>query len=215
MRRRSLFCAHSREMSSVASRPAGVFKRLGRADRDAAGRHLPPALARRALIVDLDDDVVLGELAQVVAGRSARLPQTFGETAGGQRPEVAELVHDLHAKRMRKSPERLEAQRVVERMRDRGRLRGGLCGRVCGLVFGGHTDRLAVQSFLCNGYFATTSLQSLSLQLLLCTRRFGYTCAMISPCGIAYHPSGATDHSTHAADTASSAASSATPDASA
>ena len=93
--RRSLFCCHSREISSFASRPAGVSSVSGEPIVTPPGaiRHQRSRPEPRS--VSSHDDAVLGELAQVVAGRAARLPQPLREAAGRRGPEVGELVHDL------------------------------------------------------------------------------------------------------------------------
>src|SRR5690606_21833467 len=65
---------------------------VGEAHREAAGHALPPPLARRTLPGDLADEVVAGEVAQVVARRPARLADELGEPARGERAVRREQV---------------------------------------------------------------------------------------------------------------------------
>ena len=87
--------------------------RVGIGERDAADRALPPALAAGAPVGRLADEVLLGEGAQVVARRAARLPQPLGERARRLRPVLAEDVVDPHAQRVRQRSQRAGVEDAV------------------------------------------------------------------------------------------------------
>ena len=97
----------------VAARPAGVFIASGFANETPPIGTLPPALAAGAPVVGLADQVVLGECAQVIARRAARLAEPLGERARGLRPVLAEDVVDPHPQRVRERPKRAGVEDAV------------------------------------------------------------------------------------------------------
>ena len=93
---------NSLSTSLVASRAAGLSSvSVPALDRDAPRDPPPPPLTPGALVVGvLLDEAVLLQLAQVVAGRAARLRQAGRQLRGRRRAVDRELVAQLHAQRM-------------------------------------------------------------------------------------------------------------------
>ena len=139
--------------SCVAARPAGVFMASGFANETPpTGRsHQRSRPVPRS--IDLADEVVLGECAQVVAGRAGRLPEPLGERTRRLRPVLAEDVVDPHAQRVCERPERAGVEHAVlgsgAPRRERS-IVSGCCGR-----FSSMASTLRLQRILCKDFFAT------------------------------------------------------------
>jgi hypothetical protein len=87
-------------------RPALLGDEIGRLPAGHPVPGTPPPLAGGAAALDLLDEAVLGELAQVVAGRAAALADRAAELARGRWAVQPQLAEQAIAQRVREGPQR-------------------------------------------------------------------------------------------------------------
>ena len=117
---------------------------------------LPPALAALAASRVVLDEAVRGELAQVIAGRAARLAEPFAELGGGGGAVVAQRLQDPDAQGVGEAAQGAGVEDALS-----GRVWRCLPGErlVVGLLALGHGPKVAMQRrvlqrFLCINFFA-------------------------------------------------------------